>query len=103
MLFEVRYGVQLRPTRVVVDPLSARDWDLALGALRLSYGAASVAAALGGRHQGTRTFEWHGLQEGAWTVAATGQPPTQASVGADGVLTFVAAVGEGLQVAATKN
>jgi hypothetical protein len=105
MLFEVRYGIQLRPTRVVVNPLSAPPaWDFVAGALRLSYSGAAVSAALGGMHAGTRTFEWHGLQQGDWTVAPpAGAPPVQASVGADGVLVFDSAVGEGLVVAATKN
>lgn len=103
MLFEVRYGIQLRPTRVVVNPLSAETWDFAMGALRLSYSGAAVGAALGGMHTGSRMFEWHGLQQGAWTVAVTGAPPVQASVAQDGVLVFNAAVGEGVQVAATKN
>lgn len=106
MLFEVRYGIQLRPTRLVVRPLSApQEWDLVLGGgvLSLHYSATAVAAALGGLHGGTRTFEWHGLQAGAWTVAATGAQPLPATVGQDGVLTFNAAVGEGMQVAATRN
>ncbi len=103
MLFEVRYGIQLRPTRVVVNPLSAAQYDFAMGALRLSYSASAVAAALGGRHAGTRAFEWHGLAPGSWTVAPSGAQPFAATVGSDGVLVFEAAVGEGIAVEATKN
>jgi hypothetical protein len=100
---QVRYGISLQMTRVVVNPLSAKDFDFSMGFLSIGYNATAVSAALGGGHSGSRKFEWHGVAQGAWTVTATGGPPTPASVGADGVLSFSAPVGPGVSVTATKD
>jgi len=103
MLYEVRYGISLQMTRVVVNPLSAKDFDFSMGFLSIGYNATAVSAALGGGPSGSRKFEWHGVAQGAWTVTATGGSPTPASVGADGVLSFSAPVGPGVSVSATKD
>lgn len=103
MLYEVRYGISLRMTKVIVNPLSATNFDFSMGFLSIGYNSTAVSAALGGGHSGTRTFEWHGLAQGAWTVAASSGSPVPANVGGDGILTFSAPVGPGVSVTATKN
>ena len=104
MLYEVRYGISLQLTRVIVNPLSASNFDFVMGFLHIGYyNRVSVYAALGGGHSGVRAFEWHGVASGGWTVTASNGAPVGASVGADGVLRFTASVGEGMSVSATKN
>lgn len=106
MLYEVKYGISLQMTKVIVNPLGAPAAGLtfALGGLHVSYSASSFHAQLPRAHSGTRAFSVHGLAPGsAWTITPSGGAPQHATVGADGVLAFTAAVGGGAYVDAAKN
>jgi len=106
MLYEVRYGLSLEMTRVVVDPLSARDWDFVAGqnGLHIGYhGGTAFHAALPTGHTGGRTFIVTGMVPGSYTVLSTdaGNNVT-VPVASDGILRFdVAQVGPGQVVDAT--
>ena len=97
MLYEVKYGLSLQMTRVLVNPLAApaTGFDLAIGGLLVSYSATAFHAQLPPAHSGTRTFVVSRVRPGAWTVTPSGGAGFPVTVGADGVLTFSAAVGGG--------
>jgi hypothetical protein len=111
LLYEVKYGLSLQMQHVLVDPLSADDFDFAMGsgdgAIHIGYYAgAAFHATLPAAFSGTRTFSVTGAAQGAWTVTPTGPSAPAAfpaTVGADGVLTFTVPVGGGLGVDAAKN
>lgn len=106
MLYEVKYGISLQMTKVVVNPLGAPAAGLtfALGGLEINYSSSRFHAQLPLAHSGTRDFFVHGLAPGtAWTVTPSGGAPQPATVGADGILSFTAAVGGGAFVDAVKN
>jgi hypothetical protein len=105
MLYEVKYGISLQMTRVVVDPLAAPagGFDYFLGAVWVSYSPTSFHCELGLAHTGSRAFTVTKMAPGGYTVTATGEPaPFHVTVGADGVLSFSVAVGKGLAVDAVK-
>ena len=104
MLYEVKYGLSITLQQVKVNPLGAPPdgYVFAMGDLAVAWAPASFHATLPRAHSGTRVFTIHLLTPGAWTVTtAAGTQP--ATVGADGVLTFSAAVGGGSSVDAVKN
>ena len=105
VIYEVKYGISLQMTKVIVDPLAApaAGFSYAMGELLLSYSTTSFHARLPRAHSGSRTFTVTRLAPGAWTVTPSGGAAQPATVGADGVLTFVAAVGAGAFVDAVKN
>ena len=89
LIYEVRYGISLRLTSITVDPLSATDFDLALGGVHIGYHAnATFHATLPQGASGARAFRVTRVAPGAWTVTVGGVPPQHATVGADGVLAF---------------
>lgn len=112
LLYEVKYGLSLQMQHVLVDPLSADDFDFAMGSgdgnIHVGYynGGAAFHATLPAAFTGTRTFNVTGAAQGAWTVTPTGPaapPAFPATVGADGVLSFTVPVGGGLGVDAAKD
>jgi hypothetical protein len=99
MLYEVKMGIKLTTSRVVVDPLSAPLFDYAMGQLLLSYDATGhFHAQLPAAFSGNRNFTVTHLAAGSWTVTATGASPFSVPVGTDGVLSFEAQVGGGMVV-----
>lgn len=105
MLYEVRYGISLTMTAVLVNPLSGTNWDYAMGQLHIGfYGGTAFYARLTAGHTGLRDFRVSRMQPGAYTVGgATGVAPFAATVGADGVLSFSVAVGEGFDVSVARS
>ena len=57
MLYEVKYGISLQMTKVVVNPLGASNFDFALGQLWIGYyNGEAFHAQLTDGHSGSRTF-----------------------------------------------
>lgn len=104
MLYEVKYGISLQMTKVVVDPLAApaAGFSYILGGVWIDYSPTAFHAELTLAHTGARAFRVTKVQPGSWTVSPTGVTPFKVAVGADGVLSFSAAVGKGLAVDAVK-
>ena len=105
MLYEVKYGISLQMTKVIVDPLAAPASGFAylMGGVFISYAPTSFHTELTLAHSGSRAFTVTKVTPGTWTVTPTGVAPFKVAVGADGVLSFAAAVGKGLAVDATKD
>ena len=104
MLYEVRYGISLQATRVLVNPLSARDFDLPLGPSGASlgyYNGTSFFAQLPPAHTGSRTFVLGGMADGGYTITPSARAPFEAQA-AGGSLSFTVAVGPGMSVSAAK-
>lgn len=100
MIYEVKYGISLKMTSVVVDPLDAPQFSFVVGGdIAITYDArGSFHAELTATHTGERAFTITRLAPGTYTVT---QGVGQVVVGADGVLSFKCAVGAGLPVDAT--
>jgi hypothetical protein len=103
MLYEVKYGLSLQMTKVLVNPLLAAPYDFVMGDLRVSWAPTRFHATLPRAHAGARTFTVARLAPGAWTVTPSAGAPTPATVGDNGILTFTAAVGGGAFVDASKD
>jgi hypothetical protein len=105
MLYEVKYGLSLQMTRVLVNPLAAPagGFDLAIGGLSISYSATAFHAQLPRALSGARAFIVSRMQPGSWTVTPSGGAGFPVLVDGDGVLSFVAAVGGGAFVDAVKS
>ena len=104
MLYEVKYGISLQMTRVLVNPLAAPSsgFDYFVGALWISYSPTAFHATLPPGHSGSRAFTVTRVQPGAWTVKPSGSDAFPVTVKADGVLSFSAAVGGGAFVDAVR-
>lgn len=100
MIYEVKYGLSLTMTRVLVDPLDAPQFSFFVGGgINITYDArGSFHAELTSTHSGDRTFTVTRLAPGTYDVT---QGVGQVVVGADGVLSFKCTVGAGLPVDAT--
>jgi len=104
MLYEVRYGISIQMTKVIVNPLSARSWDYVGGKeLHIGYyDGVGFHARLTSGHKGERTFIVSKMSPGSYAVNVAYMQPFNVSVAGDGVLTFIAPVGEGIVVDAVK-
>ncbi len=96
MLYEVKYGISIQMTQVIVNPLGCVNYDFAMGQLWIGYyNGTAFHAQLTDTHTGNRTFIVTGMSVGTYVVTQTGYAPAKVDVSADGVLTFVAEVGAG--------
>ena len=105
MLYEVKYGISLQMTRVIVDPLAAPagGFDYALGGLWIGWSPSAFHATLPASASGNRAFNVTRVMPGSWIVTPSGGgAPVPVTVGADGVLSFSAVVGGGRFVDAVK-
>ena len=104
LLYEVKYGISIQMTQVIVDPLTARNFDYAMGELWIGYyNGTAFHAQLTKRHSGTRQFHVTRMQPGTYTVKPSYANAFTVQVEDDGVLSFSASVGSGLFVDASHN
>ena len=97
MLYEVKYGISLQMTKVVVDPLAppAGGFTYALGGVLVSWSPTTFHCELSLAHSGARTFHVTKMESGRYTVTPAGLAPFGVTVGASGELLFSVPVGVG--------
>ena len=104
MIYEVKYGISIQMTRVLVNPLTATNFDFAMGQAHIGYyNGTAFHAQLPDGHSGPRNFIVSRMQPGPYTVYNVGLPPFNTTVGTDGVLSFSVRVGKGYVVDAKHN
>jgi len=90
LVFEIRYGIKLLPSSVTLDPLGGSAFDFEITGLRITYSHTSIHIQLPSGHFGARTITVTGVSQGSWTWTVGGAGPNnKATVGADGILTFL--------------
>jgi hypothetical protein len=96
MIYEVKYGISIQLSKVIVNPLGCYYYDFQLGQLWIGYyNNTGFHAKLTDSHSGMRTFNVYSMQEGVYNVTQSGYAPVLVDVGADGLLAFDAEVGPG--------